>query len=81
MVVLEAGESPAKMWSGLPSRGEHFYSKTWTLGSGVSVADSFECYVESCGVVNCLSRRTDRSEGVAGKSHIHDSIILGEVTP
>ena len=79
-MVLEAGESPAKMWSGLPSRGEHFYSKTWTLGSGVS-ADSFECCVESCGVVSCLSCRADRSEGVAVKSHIYDSIILGEVTP
>jgi len=80
-VVLEAGESPAKMWSGLPSRGEHFYSKTWTWGSGVSVADSFECCVESCGVANCLSCRADRSEGVAVKSRIYDSIILGGVTP
>lgn len=82
LVVPEAGGSPAKMWSGLPSRGEHFYSKTWTLGSGVSIADSFECCVESWGVVSCfLSRRTDRSEGVAVKSHVYDSIVLGGVTP
>lgn len=76
LVALKAGQTPARMWSGLPSRGEHFYSKTWMLGSGVSVTDSFVCCVESCGVINCVYHIMLTDPNGNNEEQIYDSLIL-----
>lgn len=77
LVALEAGESPARMWSGLPSRGEHFYSTTWDAGIWGA---SNRFFLTLCWILwsyqLCSSRLADRSEGAALKRKIYDSLML-----